>query len=67
MRITVNNESVKTGAAHAEALVREVLGDVPEAGTALAIDGEVIPRSAWATTQVREGAAVDILTAVQGG
>jgi sulfur carrier protein len=36
-------------------------------GVAVALDGEVVPRGAWATTQVREGQQVEVLHAVQGG
>ena len=36
-------------------------------GVAVALDGEVVPRGEWATTQVREGQHVEILHAVQGG
>lgn len=67
MQITVNGEARESEAASVEKLVLEVTGDVPEAGTAVAIDGDVVPRSAWSTTPVAPGAAVDILTAVQGG
>ncbi|MFE2750930.1 sulfur carrier protein ThiS [Actinosynnema sp. NPDC059335] len=41
--------------------------DAPPRGVAVALDGEVVPRAAWATTAVRDGAAVEVLTAVQGG
>jgi sulfur carrier protein len=34
---------------------------------AVAVDGEVVPRSRWAERWLHEGAAVEILTAVQGG
>lgn len=44
-----------------------VLLDAPAGGVAVALDGEVVPRAAWATTVVREGATVEVLTAVQGG
>lgn len=67
MRITVNDEPRETDAATVEQLVQDVLGAVPEAGTAVAIDGDVVPRSAWSTHAVAEGNSVDILTAVQGG
>ncbi|MCD2194107.1 sulfur carrier protein ThiS [Actinomycetospora endophytica] len=40
---------------------------VPERGVAVAVSGEVVPRTAWASTPVREGAVVEVLTAVQGG
>jgi sulfur carrier protein len=36
-------------------------------GVAAAVDGAVAPRSTWAGVVLREGAAVEILTAVQGG
>jgi len=36
-------------------------------GCAVAIDGEVVRRGAWETTAVPAGAAVEIVTAVQGG
>ena len=36
-------------------------------GVAVAVDGEVVPRGAWAQTVLREGAHVEIVAAVQGG
>ena len=36
-------------------------------GVAVAVDGEVVPRGEWASTEVREGQHVEILHAVQGG
>ncbi len=36
-------------------------------GVAVAIDGDVAPRSTWATTQVPDGATVEIVTAAAGG
>ena len=41
--------------------------DAPPRGVAVALDGEVVPRAAWGTTVVSDGAAVEVLTAVQGG
>lgn len=67
MNITVNDQPLATGAATVEELVIETLGKSPEAGVAVAIDGNVVPRSAWAEQQLADGAVVDILTAVQGG
>jgi sulfur carrier protein len=40
---------------------------VPSRGSAAAVDGEVVPRSGWATFTIEAGQAVEILTAVQGG
>lgn len=67
MQITVNDEARDTAAATVAELVQEVLGALPEAGTAVALGGDVVPRSEWTSTSLDEGAAVDILTAVQGG
>ena len=36
-------------------------------GVAVAVDGEVVPRSAWERTVVPAGAAVEIVTAAAGG
>ncbi len=43
-----------------------VLG-APAAGVAVAVDGEVVPRAQWSTRELTDGAAVEVLTAVQGG
>jgi sulfur carrier protein len=37
------------------------------AGVAVAVDGEVVPRSAWETFALPEGARVEVLAAMQGG
>ncbi|MEO3974877.1 sulfur carrier protein ThiS [Streptomyces sp. CAU 1734] len=39
---------------------------LPVTGVAVAVDGEVVPRGRW-DRALREGAAVEVLTAVQGG
>ncbi len=36
-------------------------------GVAVAIETEVVPRSAWEATRLSEGERVEILVAVQGG
>jgi thiazole synthase len=36
-------------------------------GVAVALDGEVVPRSQWERTPLREGQAVEVLAAIQGG
>ena len=44
------------------------LGHGPDAtGIAVALNGEVVPRAAWVRTGLREGDAVEIVGAVQGG
>jgi len=36
-------------------------------GTAVAVNGEVVPRSAWASRELAAGDSVEVLTAVPGG
>jgi len=36
-------------------------------GVAVAVNGEVVPRTAWPEYELEDGAAIEILTAVQGG
>jgi sulfur carrier protein len=43
------------------------LVDHGERGVAVALDGDVVPRSEWESTFLREGARVEVLRAVQGG
>ena len=38
-----------------------------ERGVAVALNGEVVPRSEWATTALADGQQVEVLKAVQGG
>ena len=64
MNITLNGEAATTAATTVEELVAEV--GAPADGTAVAIDGEVVPRSQWARKLI-DGCSADILTAVQGG
>lgn len=49
-------------------LVRHVAGVDPDGrGVAVAIDAVVVPRGAWTTTRVVDGARVEVVGAVQGG
>ena len=36
-------------------------------GVAVAVDGDVVPRSTWHEVSISEGAVVEILTAAAGG
>ena len=51
--------------------VEELVASLPAApdgrGVAIALDGVVVPRGAWASTELGEGANVEIVAAVQGG
>ena len=66
MQLTVNGTSREvTGALSVGALVAE-LTEAPR-GVAVAVNGEVVPRSTWATAGLRDGDRVEVLTAAQGG
>jgi sulfur carrier protein len=66
MTVTVNGQpwDLPNGATLADVLHR--LG-APSRGVAVAVDGAVVPRARWACTALPAGAAVDVVTAVQGG
>ena len=38
-----------------------------QSGIAVAVDREVIPKTAWQTTELHENSEVEIIRAVQGG
>lgn len=42
-------------------------GSATGLGVALALDGEVVPRTRWAATAISDGAKLELVTAVQGG
>ena len=66
MTVVVNGEprELQDGATVAD--VVRTLTDV-ERGVAVALDGEVVPRSEWETTTLADGRHVEVLRAVQGG
>jgi len=65
--ITINGERRELGEeVTIEAAVRAA-GAPDGRGVAVALDGEVVPRGEWATTEIRAGQQVEVLHAVQGG
>jgi sulfur carrier protein len=66
VQLTVNGTSREvTGALSVGALVAELTG--ARRGVAVAVNGEVVPRSTWATASLRDGDRVEVFTAAQGG
>lgn len=65
MILILNGQPCDTAASTVAQLLGEK--DIAPDGTAVAVAEQVIPRSQWETTPLTEGAAVEILTAVQGG
>jgi len=67
MRIELNGEAVELAAGASVAHAVHALSAESARGVAVAVDGEVVPRSAWDATALREGQQVEVLHAVQGG
>ena len=66
MTVTVNGRAMKLpDGGDVAALVAELTD--ARRGVAVAVNGEVVPRSAWADTGLTEGDQVEVLTAAQGG
>lgn len=68
MRIRLNGTDREVEAEATIAAVLPLLDVGPDArGVAVAVDAEVVPRRAWASVSLAEGAQVEVLTAMQGG
>jgi sulfur carrier protein len=75
MRVTVNGEPrTLDGSPTVADVVSQVSGGAPVRkvpflgrGVAIAVNGEVVPRSTWPGHPISEGDRIEILTAVQGG
>ena len=68
MEITLNGSPRELPEAATVAELVAALGGRPDGrGVAVAIETEVVPRSAWEQTRLSEGARVEVLVAVQGG
>ncbi|RKU27794.1 thiamine biosynthesis protein ThiS [Candidatus Poribacteria bacterium] len=68
MKIRVNGEDkeVRSNLNVHDLLVTLELNPV-QAGIAVAVDREVIPKTKWQATELRENSEVEIIRAVQGG
>jgi sulfur carrier protein len=66
MNVTVNGEaqSLDDGITLAALVAARLRSDK---GVAAAVDGAVAPRGTWTDLVLRDGQAVELLTAVQGG
>jgi len=68
MTIELNGERIELRAhvSVAELIERAGAGG-DRRGVAVAVDGEVVPRSAWQETLVADGQKVEVVGAIQGG
>jgi sulfur carrier protein len=66
--VTVNGDVRELPDGATVASVVAALPNAPEGrGVAVAVQGEVVPRAQWPTTELREGARIEVVVAVQGG
>jgi sulfur carrier protein len=66
--VTVNGRAQEVPAGATVRSLVDTLPGAPEGrGVAVALEGEVVPRTAWASTKLVEGAHVEVVVAVQGG
>lgn len=66
MTIELNGEPVQLESAATVARAVERLG-AQRRGVAVAVDGEVVPRSEWDRTRLADGQTVEVVGAIQGG
>ena len=68
MKIRVNGETKEV---HLNINIHDLLIALElnptQAGIAVAVDQEVIPKTQWQATELHEGSEVEIIRAVQGG
>lgn len=70
MKLTLNGRPHESAARNLDALFRieaEETGIESPQGIAIALNGAVIRRRDWETTQLEEGDRVEIVRAMQGG
>jgi sulfur carrier protein len=66
MRVELNGRPHEIAAGTTvEELIASVTGSLR--GSAVVLDGEVVPRSAWPARVLADGQSVELITAVQGG
>ncbi len=68
LRVTINGEERELPAGATVASVIASLDAAPHGrGVAVAVEGEVVPRTQWPSAELRDGAKVEVVVAVQGG
>jgi sulfur carrier protein len=65
MKVIVNGAARDVDVVSVEGLVEQLTA--ARRGVAVAVNGEVVPRSSWPAARLRDGDRVEVLTAAQGG
>jgi sulfur carrier protein len=66
-RIQVNGQDVPLAAATLADFLAQHAVHGSHRGIAVALNGSVVPRSAWSETALRPGDSIEIVRAMQGG
>jgi sulfur carrier protein len=66
-RICVNGHDMPLGATTVADFLAQQAVDVGPRGIAVALNGSVVPRSAWRDTALKPGDNIEIVRAMQGG
>lgn len=67
MKLRLNGEEHQVAAGTSIPDVLGILGFETARGVAVAVDGEVVPRSEWGEFALSDGMRLEVLRAVQGG
>ncbi len=68
MRLVVNGrERELKGHPTVASIVAELARDARGGGVAVAVNGDVVPRSDWSSTELHEEDRVEVLSAIGGG
>lgn len=66
-RIRVNGHDMLLGAATVADFLAQQPVEIAPRGIAVALNGSVVPRSAWSETALKPGDNIEIVRAMQGG
>ena len=66
-QIRVNGQDELLEVATLAALLQEKAVDTGKRGIAVAVNGAIVPRAAWAQTTLRAGDTIEIVRVLQGG
>lgn len=67
LMIQINGERQPIGATTLAGLLTEKAVETGQRGIAVAVNGAVVPRAAWAQTPLQPGDSIEIVRARQGG
>ena len=66
-RIWVNGHDMPLGAATVADFLAQQTVEIGSRGIAVALNGSVVPRSAWGETALKPGDTIEVVRAMQGG